>query len=110
MAWQKLARLDELPDGAIIEVLEGKQPYALCNVSGEIRAMWGTCPHHGGPLGQGGLERGVVTCPWHAWPFDSASGQCLISHDLRIPTFPVRIEGNDVMVDLPDAVPQKCHA
>jgi nitrite reductase/ring-hydroxylating ferredoxin subunit len=101
MPFRKLARLEELPDGALIEVLDGDEPYALCNVGGEIRAMLGTCPHHGGPLGQGGLDRGVVTCPWHAFPFDSATGECLASRDLRIAIFPVRIEGADVLVDLP---------
>lgn len=101
MAYRKLARLDELPEGALIEILEGDEPYALCNVAGEIRAMGGTCPHHGGPLGQGGFDGGVVSCPWHAFAFDSATGQCLTSRGLSVPVFPVRIEGKDVLVDLP---------
>ena len=102
MAYTKLARLDELPEGALLEIVDGNNLYALCNVAGDIRAIYGTCPHHGGPLGQGALEGSIVTCPWHAWPFDSATGACMFNNDLRIPTYPVRIEAGDILVDLPE--------
>jgi len=102
LGFQKLASLDELPEGSLIEVVHGTNLYALCNVAGEVRALSGVCPHHGGPLGQGALEDGLVTCPWHAWSFDSATGACAFNPDLRIPTYPVRIDGSDVMVDLPE--------
>ena len=101
MPFQKLASLDELPEGCVIEVVRGRELYALCNVGGEIRALHGVCPHHGGPLGQGALRDGIVSCPWHAWPFDSATGACGFSPDLRIPTYSVRVEGRDILVDLP---------
>ncbi len=101
MAYTKLASLSELPQGALIEVVQGDNPYALCNVAGEIRAISGVCPHHGGPLGQGTLDGPIVTCPWHAYDFDSGTGACLFSDGLRIPTYPVRIEAGEILVDLP---------
>jgi nitrite reductase (NADH) small subunit len=102
MAYTKLASLNELPEGALIEVVQGETPYALCNVAGEIRAISGVCPHHGGPLGQGTLDGSTVTCPWHAYEFDSGSGVCLFSDGLRVPIYPVRIEAGEILVDLPD--------
>jgi nitrite reductase/ring-hydroxylating ferredoxin subunit len=102
MPYQKLARLDELPEGALLEIVQGDDLYALCNVAGEVRAIAGVCPHHGGPLGQGALEGGIVTCPWHAWEFDTATGVCVFIPDLRIPTYPVRVEAGDILVDLPE--------
>lgn len=102
MAYRKLAALGELPPGALIEVVEGGDLYALCNVDGEIRALSGRCPHHGGPLGQGALEGSVVTCPWHAWPFDSKTGACAFNDAVRIPTYPVRVEAGQILVDLQD--------
>jgi nitrite reductase/ring-hydroxylating ferredoxin subunit len=103
MAFQKLASTDELPPGALIEVVRGKDLFALCNVGGDIRALAGVCPHHGGPLGQGALAEGLVSCPWHAWPFDTATGACTFNEAVRIPTYPVRIEGMDVLVDVPES-------
>src|SRR5580700_7892671 len=102
MPYTKLASLAELPPGALIEVLQGDQPYALCNVAGEVRALSGVCPHHGGPLGQGVLEGSTVTCPWHAWEFDSGTGACVFNDTLRVPTYPVRIEAGNILVDLPE--------
>jgi nitrite reductase (NADH) small subunit len=103
MAWEKLASLEELPAGALVEIARGDRLYALCNVGGEVRAMAGVCPHHGGPLGQGALEGSLVTCPWHAWQFDAATGVCAFNDEVRIPIYPVRIEDGQIMVDLPDA-------
>jgi nitrite reductase/ring-hydroxylating ferredoxin subunit len=103
MAWEKLADVSEVPEGALIEVVRGRELYALCNVAGEVRAMAGVCPHHGGPLGQGGLEGSIVSCPWHAWPFDTKTGACEFNPDLRVPVYEVRVEGADILVDIPDA-------
>jgi len=102
MAYRKLASVDELPEGALIEIVQGEDLYALCNVAGEVRAMSGVCPHNGGPLGQGALDGSVVTCPWHAFEFDSATGACLIDDALRVTTYPVRIEAGEILVDLPE--------
>jgi nitrite reductase (NADH) small subunit len=102
MAYTKLASLGELPEGALIEIVDGDSLYALCNVAGEVRAMAGVCPHHGGPLGQGALDGAIVTCPWHAWEFDSGTGTCTFNDDVRIATYPVRIEAGEILVDLPD--------
>ena len=100
MPWTKLATIGELPPGGLIEVERGDDRYALCNVAGEIRAMWGVCPHHGGPLGEGALNGERVTCPWHMWEFDSKTGVCAMNPQIVLATYPVRIEGPDVMVDI----------
>lgn len=100
MAWTKLATLAELPPGALIEVEVGDDLYALCNVGGEIRALSGVCPHQGGPLGSGVLHGDMVGCPWHMWEFHSGTGACAFNERVKIPTYPVKIEGADVMVDL----------
>ena len=101
MAWIRIGTTDELPPGSLMEVLQNGEPYAVCNVEGEFRAMSGVCPHHGGPLGQGAMEGSLVTCPWHSWQFESSNGACTFDNTLRIRTYPVRVEKNDLLVDLP---------
>jgi len=100
MAWTKLAALDELPPGSLMEVERGEDLVALCNVEGEVRALCGICPHQGGPLGEGALNGDLVTCPWHMWEFHSGTGTCALNADLTIPTYPVRIENGEILVDL----------
>lgn len=103
MAFQKLASLAELPPGSLIEIVRGDDLYALCNVDGEVRALSGVCPHAGGPLGMGALDGGIVTCPFHMWQFDSATGACDLDDSICVPTYPVRVEGGEILVDIPDA-------
>lgn len=97
----KVATLAEVPPGTLIEVEYGGELYAVCNVGGQIRALYGECPHQGGPLGQGALEGPMITCPWHCWQFDSATGICIMGDDIAIETYPVVVEGDDVLIDLP---------
>jgi nitrite reductase/ring-hydroxylating ferredoxin subunit len=100
MPWTKLATLKELPPGELIEVERGEELYALCNVDGEIRALSGVCPHQGGPLGEGVLNGDLIGCPWHMWEFHSGTGACTFGEGVAVPVYPVKIEGNDVLVDI----------
>jgi nitrite reductase/ring-hydroxylating ferredoxin subunit len=105
MPWTKLAVLADLPPGALIEVerpnASGESDrFAICNVAGEVRALWGDCPHQGGPLGEGALNGELITCPWHMWEFHSGTGVCAFNPGLAIPTYPVKIENGDIMVDI----------
>jgi nitrite reductase (NADH) small subunit len=105
MAFTKVAAVSEIPPGELVEIMHEGEAYAVCNVGGKIRALTGTCPHQGGPLGQGALEGPMITCPWHCWQFDSATGLCIFGDDVdaiegvTIATYPVRVEGSDVYID-----------
>lgn len=97
----KLATLDELPPGTAREVEHEGRIYALFNLDGEVHAIDGICPHQGGPLAEGDFSDAVVTCPWHGWQFDIRTGQALLASRVSVPVFPVRIEGRDVLVEVP---------
>ena len=101
MAWIRIGAPGELPPGTLIEIIQDGEPYAVCNIDGDVRVMAGVCPHQGGPLGQGALEGSLVTCPWHSWQFESSDGVCAFNEEVRIPVYPVRVEENDILVDLP---------
>ncbi len=103
MAFWRAATVNEVPPGAVIEVIRGNDLYAVCNVAGEIRAISGVCPHARGPLGQGTLHGDVILCPWHMWGFDSKSGECDFNPKLHVPAFPVKVEDGVVYLDTPDA-------
>ena len=98
--WIRLASVVDCPPGSALELVAGGQIVALFNIDGEFHALDGVCPHQGGPLGKGQLTGSVVTCPWHGWQFDVCSGQHQTSATLRHPTFAVKVEGEDVLVDM----------
>jgi nitrite reductase (NADH) small subunit len=97
----RVAGVAEIPPGTGKEVLAGDQIVALFNVEGSFFALDGICPHAGGPLGEGELQGTIVTCPWHGWQFDVTNGQHCLNARLAHPTFPVRVEGEDVLIELP---------
>ncbi len=102
MAFTKVATAAELPPGTLIEVIHNGEPFALCNVGGDIRALAGVCPHNGGPIGQGVLEGPIISCPWHSWEFDSRNGTCVFGDDVALETYEVRVEDGGVFADLPE--------
>ncbi len=81
--------------GKTIEV-NGKE-IALFNAGGTFYAIDNTCPHRGGPLGEGELEGKVVTCPWHSWQYDVSNGESL-TDDLKVACYPVKVEGDAVLL------------
>ncbi|MFN3682179.1 MAG: Rieske (2Fe-2S) protein, partial [Nitrospira sp.] len=85
--------------GRIVEV-EGIW-VALFNVDGTFYAIDNTCPHAGGPLGEGRLDGTIVECPWHGWKFDVTSGERLGNPDFRVTCCTVRVHGNEVQIAIP---------
>ena len=60
-----------------------------------------TCPHRGGPLGEGALAGEVVTCPWHGATFNVKTGEVLGPPARQgVRSFPVKVQGNDALVEL----------
>ena len=96
----KVASLSDLPAGSAKTVEIGGTALALYNVGGQVHATTNTCPHRGGPLGEGVLGGGVITCPWHAFEYDVTSGRCLTNPALQIACFPVKLEGQDILVQV----------
>ncbi len=98
----KMATIDDLPAGSAREVEHDGRIFALFNINGEISAIDGICPHQGGPLAEGQVAGTIVTCPWHGWQFDVCNGRSTLGTRLTQQVFPVRIEGRDVLVSVPD--------
>src|SRR5690349_8854472 len=98
----KVARLSELPVNSLTEVTLGGETFALCNVDGRVRALSGICLHRGGPLGQGALHGDRVVCPWHAWEWECETGASEFNPSQKVATFRVQVEGDDILLDVPD--------
>jgi nitrite reductase/ring-hydroxylating ferredoxin subunit len=75
----------------------------LLIASGErVFAIANRCPHEGYPLSEGTLGPDcVLTCDWHNWKFDLASGAAMIGRD-PVRTYPTQLRGEQIFVDLAD--------
>ncbi len=111
----------EFPAGTrrIIVPFRGRAGIGVFNVNGIYHALRNLCPHKAGPLCTGRVSGRVVAdapptaeetnldlvrdgeiirCPWHLWEFDLLTGLCLVDPKVRVKTYPVSIEGGEVVV------------
>jgi nitrite reductase (NADH) small subunit/3-phenylpropionate/trans-cinnamate dioxygenase ferredoxin subunit len=96
-----VAKLSDVPPGECRAVSAETMTFALCNVDGTIYALDNTCPHAGGPLGEGVLDGECVECPWHGWRYNVKTGVRPENPAIKVDCFPVHIEGDEIQVDLP---------
>ena len=117
-----VGKVSEIPPGErkIVVPFRGRAGIGVFNVGGEFYAVRNICPHKNGPLCVGELsgraaadappsiqgasltiagDGEIVRCPWHFWPFEIATGQCLVDPGVRVKTYPVKIDGDDVVVE-----------
>lgn len=97
--FRKIASTQDIAVGCGKVVQASQEVLALFNIDGKFYAIDNTCPHRGGPLGEGDLEGCVVTCPWHGWNFDVTTGCSQDIPDEKIKTYSCKVEGDDVWVE-----------
>src|SRR5690349_3154986 len=101
--WVRVARVAELAEGEMAAKEVQGTKIALFHLDdGSWHATANICTHAFALLTDGWLEGDVIECPLHAGRFDVRGGQALcapVTEDIA--TYPVRIEGSDVLVGLP---------
>src|SRR5574338_718471 len=96
-----VAQVDQIPPGTCRTVEIDGIFLALCNVNGNFLAVDNTCPHAGGPLGEGTMDGEVGEFPWHRWRFNVRTGERPENPEIRVPCVEVRVQGSDVQVKVP---------
>jgi nitrite reductase/ring-hydroxylating ferredoxin subunit len=97
-----VAKLAELPPGARKVATIGERSILVLNVEGRIVACANVCPHARYPLEEGPIEGGEIVCILHGFGFRLEDGAGTTDTSLRLEVYPVAIEGDDVVVELPD--------
>jgi nitrite reductase/ring-hydroxylating ferredoxin subunit/uncharacterized membrane protein len=64
----------DLAEGAPRCVKAGDVPVLLVRQDGRVHALANRCTHRGGPLHEGELGHGTITCPWHGSTFSLEDG------------------------------------
>ncbi len=86
--------------GNAVRTQLGDTPVAVFNVEGTLFAIDATCPHAGGPLDEGEVEGGKVTCPWHGSVFDLRTGAVETPPARKgVTAYSVRREGNALVFE-----------
>lgn len=96
----KVARCDEVPEERGLVVSVRGRYVAVFRVGDSFFAMDNSCQHAGASLGDGDLIGACIHCPWHGWRYDVTTGVCLTDPRRRLPTYPVKIEGDEVFLEI----------
>lgn len=96
----RVASTSDLKPGENKIVFVEDEEIALFNINGEFFAISNSCPHRGGPLGEGSLDGEVITCPLHGWRFNVKSGVNEVMPNVKVPCYQVKVEGNDILVSI----------
>lgn len=93
--WTRLLAVEECPAGRTRFVAVGGRELAVFHLADPDRFVVtnNSCPHAGGNLSAGTVDHGVVTCPWHHWAFDLATGECTTSERVCVRTYACEVRG-----------------
>ncbi len=94
----KVCKVSEIPEKcAHIATLTGER-VAVFNFDGKIAALSNVCQHQNGPLGEGKIVDGYVTCPWHGFQYRPEDGASPEPFTEKVPTFKVKVIDDVVWV------------
>jgi methionine sulfoxide reductase heme-binding subunit len=90
--------LKSVPENQAVIVNVGGERVAVFRYEGKISAISNVCRHQNGPLGEGRIIDGCVTCPWHGYQYLPGTGASPPPFTEKVPVFRTRIEGERVLV------------
>lgn len=91
-------RLEEIPEKrACIRTISGER-VAIFKYDGKVSAVSNVCQHQNGPLGEGRIIDGCITCPWHGFQYLPETGASPPPFTEKVPTFNVKIADGKVFV------------
>ena len=98
--WLFAGMVDDIPDGrAVIVSPPAGERIAVFRDGDKFHALSNVCAHQNGPLGEGRIIGGCVTCPWHGFQYRPADGCSPPPFTEKVPTYRIRLDGSRVMVD-----------
>jgi nitrite reductase/ring-hydroxylating ferredoxin subunit len=94
----EVCSFDSIPESRAKVVTLGGERIAVFKHQGKVSALSNVCRHQNGPLGEGRIVDGCVTCPWHGYQYNPDTGVSPPPYDDRVTVFATRIVDGTVWV------------
>ena len=98
--WLDAGLITEIPDGGVRGLTLGGEQVILSRQGKVVTCFQNACAHLGFALHDGEVEDGIITCPYHGFRYDLASGECLTAPEVQLQPHAVRVIGSRVEVRL----------
>ena len=97
--WIDVGPFEEIPENRARIVCAAGERIAVFRYDGKVSAVSNVCQHQNGPLGEGRIVDGCITCPWHGYQYQLKNGCAPPPFTERVATYRVRLKGGIVEVD-----------
>ena len=98
--WVIAGPVNAIEEGrAVVVHLPDGEPVAIFRHGGRLSAVSNLCAHQNGPLGEGRIVDGCITCPWHGYQYRPDDGCAPPPFTERLATYRLRIEDAQVLLD-----------
>lgn len=94
----EVCKVDRIAEKCATIVSLSGERVAVFRYDGKVSAISNACQHQNGPLGEGRIIDGCVTCPWHGYQYQPESGAAPPPFKEKVPTFQVRVVEGSVFV------------
>ncbi|MEM7069344.1 MAG: Rieske 2Fe-2S domain-containing protein [Pseudomonadota bacterium] len=104
--WLEAGKVGDIADKrAIVVSLPDEERVAIFRNGNTLSAIHNVCKHQNGPLGEGKIIAGCITCPWHGFQYNPEDGRSPPPFEEKVATYRLKLEGETVYVD-PRALPE----
>lgn len=93
-----MGKLSDFPPGSALEKRILARRVAVFNDNGTIYGIEADCKHMRASLATGGIRDGILTCKWHGWQYELATGKCLNLEGVQLKRFEVSIEEGEIFL------------
>ncbi|HEX6223232.1 MAG TPA: Rieske 2Fe-2S domain-containing protein [Chryseolinea sp.] len=95
----KVCSVHEIPENRAKVVALNGERIAIFRYDKKLSAISNVCRHQNGPLGEGRIIDGCITCPWHGYQYLPQNGSSPPPFKEKVATFDVRIADSDVWIN-----------
>jgi sulfoxide reductase heme-binding subunit YedZ len=95
----KACQLSEIEENRAKTMFVDGENIAIFKYDNKVSAIHNVCKHQMGPLGEGKVIDGCITCPWHGYQYLPANGQSPPPFTEKVKTYTIRVTGQQVWIN-----------
>lgn len=94
-----VGKVDQIPENEAVTIVVNGEKVAIFRYDGKLSAISNVCKHQNGPLGEGKIIDGCITCPWHGYQYLPHNGCSPPPFTEKVATYDVMLEGKKVYLN-----------
>jgi len=97
--WLQVCAPSEITESRAKIFTVGGERVAIFKDQGKLSAIHNVCKHQGGPLGEGKIVDGCITCPWHGYQYLPHNGQSPPPFTEKVKTYELKLIDNMIYIN-----------